>query len=115
MNTEHDTSEIEPKQRIMDAAIKLFAKKGYAATGMRELAKEAGVNLAMINYYFGSKQNILEEIIDAFCKEDLARKVKIFQSDVDIEEKLRLIIADTVQFYREKPGHGFGGDNRISL
>jgi TetR/AcrR family transcriptional regulator len=102
MNTKRDTDEIEPKQRIMDAAIKLFARKGFAATGMRELSKEAGVNLAMINYYFGSKQKILEEIIDEFFKEDIARKEKIFQSDANIEEKLRLVIADTVKFFRER-------------
>ncbi len=46
---EKENIEAEPKQRIMDAAIKLFARNGYGSTGMRELAKEADVNLAMIN------------------------------------------------------------------
>jgi len=101
MDKKHDSGEIEPKQRILDAAIRLFAKKGYAATGMRELSKEADVNLAMINYYFGTKQKILEEIIDQFCKGDIERKQKILFSDVGMDEKVRLLVADTVQFYRE--------------
>ncbi len=56
------SSEAEPKQRILQAAIELFAQKGFAATGVREIASRAGVNLSMISYYFGSKQKMLEAI-----------------------------------------------------
>ena len=56
----------EPKQRIMDAAISLFAQKGYAGVGVREIASKADVNIAMISYYFEGKLGILKAIIEEF-------------------------------------------------
>lgn len=46
----------------MESAEKLFAEKGFAGTSVRDIADEAGVNLAMISYYFGSKEKLLEAI-----------------------------------------------------
>lgn len=56
----------DTRKRIIDTAITLFARKGFDATGLRELAKDADVNLAMINYFFGSKKGLLKEILDMF-------------------------------------------------
>lgn len=47
---------------IMQAAEKLFAEKGFAGTSVRDIADEANVNLAMISYYFGSKEKLMETI-----------------------------------------------------
>ncbi|MBS1928899.1 MAG: TetR/AcrR family transcriptional regulator [Chitinophagaceae bacterium] len=47
---------------ILNQAEKLFAKNGYDATTVRDIAEAAGVNLAMISYYFGSKEKLLEAL-----------------------------------------------------
>lgn len=47
---------------IIEVAQKLFAKNGFAGTSVRDIAKEADVNIAMISYYFGSKEKLLEAI-----------------------------------------------------
>ncbi|MES2629210.1 MAG: TetR family transcriptional regulator [Bacteroidota bacterium] len=54
----------EKQQQIISAAERLFASKGFDGTSVREIAQEAGVNLAMISYYFGSKEKLLEAIFD---------------------------------------------------
>ncbi len=54
------------KERILQIAVELFARQGYGNTGLRELADKAGVNLTMINYFYGSKKNLLKEILDIF-------------------------------------------------
>jgi len=46
----------------MEAAEKLFSEKGFDGTSVRDIAEEAGVNLAMISYYFGSKEKLMEAI-----------------------------------------------------
>lgn len=51
------------KQRILNSAIKLFARKSYEAVGIREICKEANVNLCMISYYFGGKRELYSSII----------------------------------------------------
>lgn len=56
------------KERILQKAVQIFARKGYASTGMRELADSAEVNLAMINYFFGSKKELLKVILETFFR-----------------------------------------------
>ena len=50
--------------QIIETAEQLFAKKGYEATTVRDIAEEAGVNIAMISYYFGSKEKLLEALFN---------------------------------------------------
>jgi AcrR family transcriptional regulator len=53
----------DTKQKILDAAEKLIAEKGYAATSLRQIIAEAGVNLAAVHYHFGSKDELLNAVI----------------------------------------------------
>lgn len=46
--------------QLMEAAERLFAERGFAGTSVRDIAEAAGVNLAMISYYFGSKEKLME-------------------------------------------------------
>lgn len=55
--------EFNDKQiQIIETAEKLFADKGFDGTSVRDIADEAGVNVAMISYYFGSKEKLLEAL-----------------------------------------------------
>jgi len=49
------------KQKILDAAINAFAQKGYREVTIAEICGLAGVNIALVNYYFGSKKNLYVE------------------------------------------------------
>lgn len=53
----------ETKLKILDTAEKFFGEIGYAATSLRHIIAEAQVNLAAIHYHFGSKQDLLDEVI----------------------------------------------------
>lgn len=53
----------DTKEKILDAAEKLFGENGYAATSLRHIISEAQVNLAAIHYHFGSKQDLLDQVI----------------------------------------------------
>lgn len=55
---------VDKREQILDAAERLFADKGFDAVSVRELAKEANVNLAMISYYFGSKDKMYETLFE---------------------------------------------------
>src|SRR5215467_6712248 len=54
----------EKKDHIIDTAIELFATKGFEGTSIRDIAAAADVNLAMINYYFGSKEKLFEALVE---------------------------------------------------
>src|ERR1700739_699464 len=52
----------ETRTRILDAAADLFMQRGFEATSMRLLSSRAGVNLAAVNYHFGSKHALIEAV-----------------------------------------------------
>ncbi|MBS1904765.1 MAG: TetR/AcrR family transcriptional regulator [Bacteroidetes bacterium] len=52
------------REAIIDAAEQLFAEKGYDGTSLRELSARAGINVAMVSYYFGSKEELFKTIIE---------------------------------------------------
>lgn len=54
---------IDTRQKILDAAERLFGEQGYGATSLRHIIAEAGVNLAAIHYHFGSKEELLNQLI----------------------------------------------------
>ncbi|RFM28897.1 TetR family transcriptional regulator [Deminuibacter soli] len=54
----------DKKEHIINTAIELFAVKGFEGTSIRDLAAAAGVNIAMINYYFGSKEKLFESMVE---------------------------------------------------
>ncbi len=55
---------MDKKEQIINAAIELFAEKGFEGTSIRDLASKADVNVAMINYYFGSKDKLFEALVE---------------------------------------------------
>jgi AcrR family transcriptional regulator len=55
----------EKQLRIMETAETLFAEKGFNGTSVRDIAERAGINLAMVSYYFGSKDKLLEALFES--------------------------------------------------
>jgi AcrR family transcriptional regulator len=91
----------DPKQRILDASIALFAQKGYAAVGVREIATEANVNIAMISYYFDGKVGILKEIIENFHDRYLEIIENMYDENKSPEDCVRDIIHGVIDFVRK--------------
>src|ERR1700690_2615367 len=52
------------KDKLMDAAEKLFARRGFYGSSLREITAAAGVDLALVNYHFGSKKQLLIAVIE---------------------------------------------------
>ncbi|MCK5341339.1 MAG: helix-turn-helix transcriptional regulator, partial [Desulfobulbaceae bacterium] len=57
-------SKPDTKHRILDAAERLFADKGYHNTSLRNITSAAKANLASVNYHFGSKEALISEVMD---------------------------------------------------
>ena len=59
-----DTDQHNLKEQILDTAEELFSDKGYAATSIRRIADQSGVNPALVHYYFGQKKSLLQSVLD---------------------------------------------------
>ena len=57
-------SDIKTKEKILDAAEKLFVDNGFSATSLRAIIKEAGVNTASVHYHFGSKEGLIDAVFE---------------------------------------------------
>ena len=81
---------------IFEVAEKLFAENGYDGTSIRTIAKEANINIAMISYYFGSKEKLLEQLLNYKTADFTQELEHILETSQDyfvkIEEIVTLII-----------------------
>jgi len=83
---------ITTEQKIIRAADKLFTQKGYAATKTRDIAEEAGTNLALLNYYFGSKENLYKKVVQEKLKMLLGAMGPVLSDEnISLEDKIRSI------------------------
>lgn len=70
-----------PQETLLDAAERLFAEKGFDGVSIRELTQAAGTNLASVNYYFGSKENLFAEAIGRRIRSVNARRLELLQAE----------------------------------
>lgn len=62
-------TKISTKNKILNAAEQLFSSSGFAETSMREITGRAGVNLASVNYHFGSKKTLITAAVDRYLEQ----------------------------------------------
>ncbi len=86
-------------ERILDAAEILFAEKGFAETSLRLITSKAKVNLAAVNYHFGSKKSLIQAVFSRFLEplclsldEELDRRSAEGQPDWTVETLLNLLV-----------------------
>ncbi|MGK2925146.1 MAG: TetR/AcrR family transcriptional regulator [Lysobacterales bacterium] len=82
------------REGILDAAEDLFAKRGFAATSIREIADRVDVNAAMVHYYFGSKKKLLRAVMERVL-EPMAGALANVEAlgDLPVRELTRLLFA----------------------
>ena len=86
-------SDADTEQRILDAAHRVFIKRGTAGARMQEIADEAGVNKALLHYYFRSKDRLSDAVFQRVAKGVFARLSEAAGSDMELEAKVRRIVA----------------------
>ena len=79
------------KDRIMDAALRIFAEKGFQNSTITEISKEAGVSEATIYEYFGTKEDLLFAIPEKVSNETFEESSKVIPYIKGLEGKIRAI------------------------
>jgi AcrR family transcriptional regulator len=80
---------VDPREALLDAAERLLIEIGHAGTSARRLAKEAGVNLGLVHYHFGSMENVFIEALERFTARLIERQKALYSSDEPFLEKWR--------------------------
>jgi len=93
----------EKQLEIISVAEKLFSEKGFAGTSVREIAEAAGINVAMISYYFTSKEKLMEAIFTERTNRMTEKLERILQDDkLSPIDKLGVLIDDYINKIIEK-------------
>ena len=91
------TDGVEARNRLLAAALKLFAEKGFANTSTRQLAAAAGVNIAAISYYFGDKAGLYRAAYTEPMGGDCGNLACLDPHSMSLEEALRMMLSQIVQ------------------
>jgi AcrR family transcriptional regulator len=86
------------EKKILNAATDVFQTKGMDGARMQEIADKAGINKAMLHYYYRSKQKLFEAVFSGAIKLIAPRILKIIESDLHLFDKIRTFTDDYISF-----------------
>ena len=103
------TTQFSTKDRILNAAEGLFAEQGFAGTSLREVTGRADVNIAAVNYHFGSKENLINEVFRRRMDEMSDARISLLEQAVAknpgaIEPILRAFVAPALAVSQDRGG-----------
>ena len=98
------TEDISTEERIKAAARKVFHQKGFAGTRTRDIAEEAGINHAMLNYYFRSKEKLFEMVMmETMAQFFKGVNLMLNDENTSLDEKIDLIVSNYVDLLLKEP------------
>jgi AcrR family transcriptional regulator len=93
------------KDRIMDAALRIFAEKNFQEATISEISKEAGVSEATIYEYFGTKEDLLFAIPEKISNDTFEESESVLPYIKDVEGRMRAIMFSYIQLYESNPDY----------
>lgn len=105
-----NTTRFSTKERILGAAEELFAQQGFAGTSLRQVTSRAEVNIAAVNYHFGSKENLVNEVFRRRMDEMSAQRLEMLRgASAERPGELDAVLAAFVEPALALAGNGTGG------
>jgi TetR/AcrR family fatty acid metabolism transcriptional regulator len=101
--TDRSIAQEEKRRLILDAAVRVFARKGYHTCRVGDIAEEAGVAHGLLYHYFSSKEEVLETVFRDTWAEVLAAFHAVEVSDETPREQLRHVAAILLRAWRRDP------------
>lgn len=94
-------SQLGTEEKILEAAKKVFHRKGYEGARMQEIADEAGINKALLHYYFRSKEKLFEAVFEDALSGIMRLVSTIFFSDKPLKDKIQSFLSSYLNIITE--------------
>ncbi|WP_126246087.1 TetR/AcrR family transcriptional regulator [Chitinophaga rhizosphaerae] len=91
------------EQQIIEAARKIFMHRGLTGARMQDIADEAGINKAMLHYYYRSKDKLFDIVLTEAVDQMLSRLNAVFSGDLGLEDKIRSAVDNYISGISENP------------
>lgn len=97
------TTDLQTEEKIFKAASSVFEEKGLAAARMQEIADRAGINKALLHYYFRSKEQLFKAVFQVLLKKMFEKILSVFMMDISFEKKIKLYYEEHINILIKNP------------
>jgi AcrR family transcriptional regulator len=91
------------EDKIFEAATDVFVDKGMDGARMQDIASHAGINKALLHYYFRTKDQLFNAVFEMIAKKILKKFAPVFDDNLSLEEKIRFFFKEHITFLQENP------------
>ena len=91
------------EERIFEAATDVFVDKGMDGARMQDIASHAGINKALLHYYYRTKEQLFNAVFEMIAKKILKKFAPVFDENLSLEEKIRFFFREHISFLQENP------------
>lgn len=95
--------ESNTEEKIFEAASNVFIEEGSAGARMQTIADRAGINKALLHYYFRTKDHLFEAVFLKLAQKMLNKFSPIFEENLSLEEKIRFFFREHISFMQQNP------------
>lgn len=95
--------EKQTEEKIFEAASNVFIEEGSAGARMQTIADRAGINKALLHYYFRTKDHLFEAVFLKLAQKTLNKFSPIFEKNLTLEEKIRFFFREHISFMQQNP------------
>ena len=91
------------EDKIFEAATDVFVEKGLDGARMQDIADHAGINKALMHYYFRTKDKLFNAVFEMIAKKIFKKFAPVFDDDLNLEEKIRFFFREHISFLQANP------------
>jgi AcrR family transcriptional regulator len=91
------------EEKIFEAATDVFVDKGMDGARMQDIASHAGINKALLHYYYRTKDQLFNAVFEMIAGKVLKKFAPVFEDNLSLEEKIRFFFKEHIAFLQENP------------
>jgi TetR/AcrR family transcriptional regulator len=91
------------EEKIFEAATDVFVEKGLDGARMQDIADHAGINKALLHYYFRTKDKLFNAVFEMIAKKIFKKFAPVFDETLTLEEKIRFFFREHISFLQANP------------
>ena len=91
------------EEKIFEAATDVFVDKGMDGARMQDIASHAGINKALLHYYYRTKDQLFDAVFEMIAAKVLKKFAPVFDEKLTLEEKIRFFFKEHITFLHENP------------
>jgi TetR/AcrR family transcriptional regulator len=91
------------EEKIFEAATEVFVEKGMDGARMQDIANQAGINKALLHYYYRTKEKLFTAVFEMLARKIFKKFAPVFDDNLSLEDKIRFFFKQHITFLQENP------------